>query len=126
MGESPSVLHCDLGHGNSIFHRTNFAACGHSLEEAESRGCEYDILANGYFPGGCVDRYGIDEYKGEPTTWYGFADSNRTVRIISTEEMGRSGVYYADVRDHIIDFALLWKHQFRVFVENWRFISRHC
>jgi hypothetical protein len=46
MTQSPSVLPYDLGHGHSIFHGTKFATCGHSLEDAESRGCEYDILAN--------------------------------------------------------------------------------
>ncbi|KAK0616934.1 hypothetical protein B0T14DRAFT_524045 [Immersiella caudata] len=121
--QSSPVWPYDLGHGNSIFDGTNFAGCGHSLEEAERRGCEYDILANGHFPKGCIDELGIDEYKRESTTWYGFADPNWTVRIPSAEEMGRHGVYYTNLRDHIVHCALLWKRQYRAFAENWRFID---
>ncbi|KAK3348903.1 hypothetical protein B0T25DRAFT_458966 [Lasiosphaeria hispida] len=121
--QTPPVLPYDLGFRNSIFDGRKIIGCGHSLEEAERRGCEYDILANGYFPKTCVDEYGIDEYKREGTTWYGFADRNWTVRIPSTEEMGRRGVYYTNMRDHIVHCALLWKRQYRAFSENWRFMD---
>lgn len=113
----------DLGLTESIFSEKVFTSCGKSPEDAEQRGCVYDILAGAFLPKICLDQHAIDEYKQEGTSWLGYLDSNWTDLLPSTQEMGRRTFYYTNKRDHIVHCALLWKRQYRAFAENWRFID---
>jgi hypothetical protein len=106
---------------NFKLHASNYLHCGKSVAESKELGCKYDIVSNHFVPAPCVDDAAVRMYqKMDGDSWFGYVDENRTRRLDSTEAMGEvaGGVYYTDMRDHIVHCAALWKKQFRAFFEE--------
>jgi len=119
----PPRLPFNLGTGQTIFKGLEYIDCGGSLEEAQAKGCEYDILANHFVHRLCLDEDAIRAYQQEGTTWMGYTDMNWTDLIPTTRSMGESGVYWTNQRDHIVHCAMLWKKQWRAWTENRRYVD---
>jgi hypothetical protein len=108
--------------GNStIVPGADYFHCGHSVEEAEARGCEYDILNNHWIPAKCIDEFSIREYQSDGS-WFGYADKNHT-ELLDIKAMGRTPVYYTNERDHIVHCSFLWRKQFRAFMEGRKYLD---
>ncbi|KAH6647936.1 hypothetical protein BKA67DRAFT_539765 [Truncatella angustata] len=60
-----SVAPYDMGDKHTIFSNTCFIDCGKSTEEARSKGCVYDILANHYVHKSCYDDISTQSYMNE-------------------------------------------------------------
>ncbi|KAH6719398.1 hypothetical protein BKA61DRAFT_571416 [Leptodontidium sp. MPI-SDFR-AT-0119] len=106
---------------SSIIPGANFVNCGRSVEEAEARGCEYDILSNHWIPGQCIDESAIKEYQSDGS-WFGYADANHT-ELLDITALGRTPVYYTNERDHIIHCSFLWRKQFKAFMEGRNYLD---
>ncbi|PNS14046.1 hypothetical protein CAC42_6559 [Sphaceloma murrayae] len=103
-------------HNHTIKTASHFMSCGRTVEESVRLGCKYDILSNHWVPAPCVDQPAVELYQADGS-WYGYADENRT-QLVDIETMGTMGLYYTNMRDHIIHCAVLWKKQFRAFYEE--------
>lgn len=106
---------------NFKLHASNYLHCGKSVAESKKLGCKYDILSNHFVPALCMDAASVQMYqKMDGDSWFGYVDMNRTRRLDSTEAMGdvAGGVYYTNMRDHIVHCAALWKKQFKAFFEE--------
>jgi hypothetical protein len=99
--------------------QADFIECGSTTMEAVERGCKYDILSNHWLPEPCIDQTMIDEYKND-NSWYAYADKDMSFRL-SLEAMGTSDFYYTSMRDHIVHCAMMWRKQFRAFIEGGRY-----
>jgi hypothetical protein len=55
---------------------TEYLTCGSSLQEAKSKGCQYDILSNHWIPSECADEFSIREYQSDGS-WFPYADRDR-------------------------------------------------
>jgi hypothetical protein len=109
-------------HNISFFaSETDFLTCGHSVEEAKLRGCQYDILTNHWMPGQCTDELSVKEYQSDGS-WFPYADENRT-ELLAVEELGDRPFYYTSMRDHIVHCAVLWRRQFRALSEGWKYVD---
>lgn len=118
---SSPVIHRSA-HIDSLDTSRNFTSkaelltCGHSISEAKSMGCQYDILSNHWVPAPCFDQGAIEEYQKDGS-WFGFADEKRT-EMIDIDTMSEMDYYYTSERDHIVHCAMLWRKQFRAFYEE--------
>ncbi|KAF2246797.1 hypothetical protein BU26DRAFT_431083 [Trematosphaeria pertusa] len=99
----------------------DYLTCGHSAEEAKTKGCEYDILSNHWIPRQCNDEYSIEEYQADGS-WFPYADENRTIPL-TRAELGDREFYYTSMRDHIVHCAVLWRRQYRAWAEGWKFLD---
>jgi hypothetical protein len=106
---------------HSIFRNAKLFTCGNTTEEAKRAGCQYDILSNHWIPSLCMDQGAIEEYQTDGT-WFGFADEGRT-ELLTIDAMGDLDFYYTSERDHIVHCAMLWRKQFRAFMEGRRFFD---
>jgi hypothetical protein len=111
-----SVMPYDMGEKQSIFSNVDFINCGTSTEEARSKGCIYDILANHYVHKSCFDEVGTQSYMDEGTSWMGYLEENRTTQLTTLEEMGDYDVYWTSQRDHIVHCGEMWKRQCTCFL----------
>ncbi|EFX03870.1 hypothetical protein CMQ_798 [Grosmannia clavigera kw1407] len=118
-----SVEPYDMSDKHNIFSNTQFIGCGTSTEEARSRGCVYDILANHYVHKSCFDETSTKSYMDEGTSWMGYLEKNKTTQLTTLEEMGDYDVYWTSQRDHIVHCGEMWKRQYRAFTQNWRYID---
>lgn len=101
--------------------QTQYLTCGKSVQEAKSRGCQYDILTNHWMPNQCSDDFGVKEYQSDGT-WLPFGDGNRT-KELTVDELGDLPFYYTSMRDHVVHCAMLWKRQFRALSEGWKYVD---
>ncbi|KAH8678360.1 hypothetical protein BX600DRAFT_507311 [Xylariales sp. PMI_506] len=118
-----STVPYDMGDSHNIFSHTQFINCGTSTEEARSKGCVYDILANHYVHNSCFDEVSTKSYMDEGTSWMGYLEKNKTTQLKTLEEMGDYDVYWTSQRDHIVHCGEMWKRQYRAFTQNWRYID---
>jgi hypothetical protein len=118
-----SVTPYDMGSTQNIFSHVDFINCGTSTEEARSKGCVYDILANHYVHKSCYDEIGTQSYMNEGTSWMGWLEKNKTTQLATIEEMGDYDVYWTSQRDHIVHCGEMWKRQYRAFTQNWQYID---
>jgi hypothetical protein len=118
----PTIKAVEPSHGHGFLAtEMEYLTCGTSLAEAKRRNCTYDILSNAWIPSPCSDENSIQEYQTDGS-WFPFADSNHT-QPLEREELGDLGMYYTNMRDHIVHCAVLWKRQFRAWKEGWKYLD---
>lgn len=122
INSSDSTVNHRMADSHTLDLSSNFTSnaelltCGHSISEAKSLGCRYDILSNHWVPSPCMDQKAVEEYQSDGS-WFGFADEKRT-EMLDIDAMPEMDYYYTSERDHIVHCAMLWRKQFRAFYEE--------
>lgn len=109
--------HYEPGERHNITTGATMIACGHSVAEARTLGCKYDILLNSWVPEPCYSSNDLMEDYKDDDSWTGFRDENLTQRL-TVLEMSESPFYYTSMRDHINHCAMIWMKQFWVFFDQ--------
>lgn len=94
------------GNMKSVVHRP----CGNNAEDAEARGCIFDLGNFSWLPKECVDLELSREFLGSQKEWEFFPDRNKTENI-SVQEVARGDMqFFIDGRVHMAHCTYTWLH----------------
>ena len=89
--------------------------CGDSIEEAQLRGCTWDLLAGSWLPQRCIDQELSDEFR-TAGDWHYYANKDGTGELTEHElqfRVGPNATYFTTLEYHRTHCAYQWRKMHR-------------